>query len=258
MHSSFAHGSTRTDLQGNDLNRQWHEPSALLQPTIYHTKMVLQCLHSLSGGNGPVAYVDLHGHSRSKNIFSYSCCPLLSWKKSDRIRYHKKTLNQHVCLCSTRQRANCKFDHQLAQLRSASAKSLLNTQHLLLPPFATLPILLHLQKSASFNLDSCSYMIQKEREQTGRIVVWRQFDIALSYTFECSASGCDVGPNAGHHLTVNSLQEMGKDLASSFAHLDFIQCSNRHVPVVNFEPKGINTAQSDSLACRSGQSDTLK
>jgi hypothetical protein len=57
-------------LAGVDLNRQWRRPSRISHPTIYYTKAMMRTEKAL---NDVILYVDLHGHSRKKNIFMYGC-----------------------------------------------------------------------------------------------------------------------------------------------------------------------------------------
>ena len=253
--------STRTDLQTDDLNRQWQRPSPLLHPTIYHARNVLRALKHFSGvvggGHNPVAFVDLHGHSRRKNIFSYSCSPALSWRRADRSGHKKRVQSGHLCTaCSPSSKgkgggnsssSSCQLRGQMKVLkrRQAEMGSKNDETHspgfYLLPPFATLPVLLQLAQAPAFSLDSCSFAVQRDREHTARVVGWRHFAIPLVYTVECTASGCDVGPYAGRHLTVDQLEEMGAYLAAAFAFLDFLHCGGRHVPVIVL-PKTTTTA----------------
>ena len=65
------YGNTRCNLLGFDLNRQWHDPSPNLHPTIYHTKAFIKQL--IRFGKQPLYFVDFHGHSLKKNIFMYGC-----------------------------------------------------------------------------------------------------------------------------------------------------------------------------------------
>lgn len=44
LSSSRFYVSHRCSLSGEDLNRQWQNPSPELHPTIYHTKSLLQYL----------------------------------------------------------------------------------------------------------------------------------------------------------------------------------------------------------------------
>ena len=267
-HKSFTHNSvfnsTRTDLQRDDLNRQWHDPNPNLHPTIYHSRMLLKCLNEYSNGTNPVAFIDLHGHSRRKNIFSYSCSPLMSWKRADRQLYYRQSSSQHFCACNPKNQ-NCMLKCQLRELKELNENGSITDQengYYLMPPFVTLPILLHLQRSPCFNLENCSFLVQKDREHTARVVGWREFNISLSYTIECSASGCDIGPYAGHHLSREHMEEMGRYIATSFAYLEFLYCSNRHVPLIVMPksiPASLITVQQTTSPIRHpGNDDYLK
>lgn len=63
-------GNYRCSLAGNDLNRQWKNPSPRLHPEIYAVKEMfiktLKCREIFT-------YIDCHGHSRKKNAFMYGC-----------------------------------------------------------------------------------------------------------------------------------------------------------------------------------------
>ena len=231
-----------------DLNRQWMNPHPLLHPTIYHTKMLMKCINFHSDGFNPVAYIDLHGHSRQKNIFSYSCSPFSSWKLSDRIAAKNRSNSQHMCACSGPLNNSCQFKHWLRHIDRDS--SLNEYSFMFIPPYIMLPFLMSEQKAPCFNVNDCSFNIQKDRESSGRIVAWRQFDIPLSYTIECSASGMDVGPFAGYHLDISHLEHMGMNLAVSLNSIHFLRCSNKHVPVLVLQ-KNLHEEQ------RSHKSDSL-
>jgi hypothetical protein len=63
-------GNNRCSLSACDLNRQWKRPSRSLHPTIYYTKAMIRAENT---HREVVLYLDLHGHSRKKNIFMYGC-----------------------------------------------------------------------------------------------------------------------------------------------------------------------------------------
>lgn len=46
---------------------------------------------------------------------------------------------------------------------------------------------------ASFDKRSSRYTIERGRESTARVVVWREFDVHRSYTLEATFSGCNLG-----------------------------------------------------------------
>lgn len=188
--------------------------------------MLLQCLHTYSGGRNPVAFLDMHGHSRRNNIFSYSCFPMLSWKKSDQQNYYKKHLQNHMCVCMNS--TTCKLNNQLESVKN----NMDDRVHLAVPPYLTIPLILKYQQSPAFDLDYCSFAMQRDREQTARLVACRQYGIVLTYTIECSASGCDKGPYAGQNLSIIEMEEMGQFLAKSFNFIQFVYCSQQHFPLI--------------------------
>lgn len=96
-------GNSRTSLVGVDLNRVYKKPRQDLFPTIYHTKAMLTSLKQERGVSiissntncesaistiQVMLYVDLHGHSRKQNVFTYGC--------HTRHCDHKQLLNERV------------------------------------------------------------------------------------------------------------------------------------------------------------------
>ncbi|VDM21447.1 unnamed protein product [Hydatigera taeniaeformis] len=180
-------GNHRCSMAARDLNRQWLNPSPSLHPTIFHTKCLINLLVEV--GSTPYIYVDLHGHSRMKDIFVYGCDPHLSWKASDVTDYLGVNTDS--------------FDGCFLQLAEV--------MHSISPPFS---------KAAS------DYSISRVKEATGRVVVWRQFGVARSYTLEASYCGTtrncwkdeEVGP--GHQISPWILQNVGASLCKAFLCLD--------------------------------------
>jgi cytosolic carboxypeptidase protein 2/3 len=60
------HGNYRCSLVGHDLNRQWLKPSRELHPEIFNTKAMIA---RFKEQRDVALFVDLHGHSRKKNVF---------------------------------------------------------------------------------------------------------------------------------------------------------------------------------------------
>jgi len=60
-----------------------------------------------------------------------------------------------------------------------------------------------------FSFAGCSYKVLRSKETTGRVVVWRQFNMPHSFTLEASFCGADFGPGAGYHFNTRHLREMG-------------------------------------------------
>ncbi|KAL5104064.1 Cytosolic carboxypeptidase 1 [Taenia crassiceps] len=179
-------GNHRCSMAAKDLNRQWLNPSPTLHPTIFHTKCLINLLAEV--GSAPYIYVDLHGHSRMKDIFVYGCDPHLSWKASDATDYLGVAAGS--------------FDDCFLELAEV--------MHSISLPFS---------KAAS------DYSISRVKETTGRVVVWRQFGVARSYTLEASYCGTtrncwkdEVG--TGHQISPCILQNVGASLCKAFLCLD--------------------------------------
>ena len=66
-------GNYRCSLAKADLNRVYRKPSKELFPTVWHTKQMIESFLQEKGTKDVIAYVDLHGHSRKHNIFTYGC-----------------------------------------------------------------------------------------------------------------------------------------------------------------------------------------
>lgn len=43
-------------------------------------------------------------------------------------------------------------------------------------------------------MSSCSFVVEKSRASTARVVVWREVGVSRSYTMESSYCGCNQGP----------------------------------------------------------------
>jgi len=61
-------GNSRCNLYGYDLNRQWKHPSRETAPEIVNIKKAI-----LKYAGRIEMVLDLHGHSKKKNVFAYGC-----------------------------------------------------------------------------------------------------------------------------------------------------------------------------------------
>lgn len=66
----YLYRTNRSSLAGCDLNRRYLNPSPDLHPVVCAVKELLRETHR---HRGVLFYVDIHGHSRKKNIFLYGC-----------------------------------------------------------------------------------------------------------------------------------------------------------------------------------------
>lgn len=147
-------GNYRTSLSGLDLNRQWIAPSMKQCPENCSTKMMMR---KTLESRDILFYCDIHGHSRSKNLFMYGC----SNQRADRLKER------------------------------------------------IFPLLFH-KNTDFFYFDYCSFIIQKQKESTGRVVMWKEFQLINSFTLESSFCGPTRGLYKDCHFTIPIYKEMGK------------------------------------------------
>ncbi|KAA0713684.1 Cytosolic carboxypeptidase 1 [Triplophysa tibetana] len=118
----------------------------------------------------PLVFCDYHGHSRKKNVFMYGCSI-------------KETVWQTNVNTSS-----CDLQEDLE--------------------YRTLPRLLS-QIAPVFSLSSCSFVVERSKEATARVVVWREIGVQRSYTMESTLCGCDQGKYKGLQIGTQELEEMG-------------------------------------------------
>ena len=66
-----------------------------------------------------------------------------------------------------------------------------------------------------FSFDDCNFAVQKSKEATARIVMWREFNLINSFTLESSFMGPNKGTNAGLHFNATMLQQMGRNFCKT-------------------------------------------
>ncbi|KAJ7335584.1 hypothetical protein JRQ81_013525 [Phrynocephalus forsythii] len=74
--------------------------------------------------------------------------------------------------------------------------------------YRTLPKILS-QTAPAFCMSSCSFVVEKSKESTARVVVWREIGVQRSYTMESTLCGCDQGKYKGLQIGTHELEEMG-------------------------------------------------
>jgi len=139
-----AHGNYRTNLVGVDLNRRWLNPSKILHPTVFHCKELLrQLVQRADVTHGVSLYIDMHGHSRKRNVFMYGC----SYQEKDN-QFRNNNLIKIV------------------------------------------PSLMAQTNPTTFSFSDCKFANEKDKESTGRIVVFKELGIMTSYTLETTYYAC--------------------------------------------------------------------
>ena len=61
-----------------------------------------------------------------------------------------------------------------------------------------------------FGFEDCSFVVQKSKESTSRVVMWREFSLVNSFTLEASFMGPNQGIYANLHFNQTMLVIMGR------------------------------------------------
>ncbi|XP_023566627.1 cytosolic carboxypeptidase 2 isoform X2 [Octodon degus] len=102
------------------------------------------------------------------------------------------------------------------------------------------PLMLSKNAPDKFSFHSCNFKVQKSREGTGRVVMWRM-GIRNSYTLESTFGGSTLGSRRDTHLTTEDLKALGHlfcDTLLDFCDPDqtkFTQCLAELTELVNQE-----------------------
>ena len=80
---------------------------------------------------------------------------------------------------------------------------------------------IYAENSEMFSYDDCSFEVQKSRETTARVVMWREFNLINSFTLEASFCGPTKGPLKGCHFNPQALEEMGRVFCKTLA--DYVE-----------------------------------
>uniref|UniRef100_A0A8C5ML15 AGBL carboxypeptidase 1 n=1 Tax=Leptobrachium leishanense TaxID=445787 RepID=A0A8C5ML15_9ANUR len=118
----------------------------------------------------PLVFCDYHGHSQRKNMFFYGCSI-------------KETLWQ----------AGCAVDSSIF-IEDVGYRALPKILDKITP---------------AFSMANSSFLVEKSRASTARVVVWREIGVLRSYTMESTYCGFNQGSYKGLQVGTKELEEMG-------------------------------------------------
>uniref|UniRef100_A0A3Q2Y745 Cytosolic carboxypeptidase 1 n=1 Tax=Hippocampus comes TaxID=109280 RepID=A0A3Q2Y745_HIPCM len=150
----------------------------------------------------PLVFCDYHGHSRKKNVFMYGCSL-------------KETIWQ-----SNISTASNDIEEDLA--------------------YRALPKILS-QIAPAFSMASCSFVVERSKESTARVVVWREIGVQRSYTMESTVCGCDQGKYKGFQIGTRELEEMGAQFCVALLRLKRMTGIHSHQHLLDLESDLIGT-----------------
>uniref|UniRef100_A0A665VG20 Cytosolic carboxypeptidase 1 n=1 Tax=Echeneis naucrates TaxID=173247 RepID=A0A665VG20_ECHNA len=157
----------------------------------------------------PLVFCDYHGHSRKKNVFMYGCSV-------------KETVWQSNI--------------------SATSSDLQEDLG-----YRALPKILS-QIAPAFSMASCSFVVERSKESTARVVVWREIGVQRSYTMESTLCGCDQGKYKGLQIGTRELEEMGAQFCVALLRLKRLTGLRNHQHLLDLESDIIGT-QSKVVSC---------
>uniref|UniRef100_A0A3Q2NZ41 Cytosolic carboxypeptidase 1 n=1 Tax=Fundulus heteroclitus TaxID=8078 RepID=A0A3Q2NZ41_FUNHE len=157
----------------------------------------------------PLVFCDYHGHSRKKNVFMYGCSV-------------KETVWQSNI--------------------SATSSDLQEDLG-----YRTLPKILS-QIAPAFSMASSSFVVERSKESTARVVVWREIGVKRSYTMESTLCGCDQGKYKGLQIGTRELEEMGAQFCVALLRLKRLTGLRNHQHLLDLESDIIGT-HSKPVSC---------
>ncbi|XP_029998517.1 cytosolic carboxypeptidase 1 isoform X2 [Sphaeramia orbicularis] len=157
----------------------------------------------------PLVFCDYHGHSRKKNVFMYGCSV-------------KETVWQSNI--------------------SATSSDLQEDLG-----YRALPKILS-QIAPAFSMASCSFVVERSKESTARVVVWREIGVQRSYTMESTLCGCDQGKYKGLQIGTRELEEMGAQFCVALLRLKRLTGLRNHQHLLDLESDIIGS-QSKVVSC---------
>ncbi|XP_008334914.1 cytosolic carboxypeptidase 1 isoform X2 [Cynoglossus semilaevis] len=144
----------------------------------------------------PLVSCDYHGHSRKKNVFMYGCSVKETVWHSN---INATTSDIHEDL-----------------------------------GYRALPKILS-QIAPAFSMASCSFVVERSKESTARVVVWREIGVQRSYTMESTLCGCDQGKYKGLQIGTRELEEMGAQFCVALLRLKRLTGIHNHQHLLDLE-----------------------
>jgi len=194
-------GNYRVSMSGNDLNRRYQSPHARLHPIVCAVKKLIRDLKpdlQVQDENQVLAFIDMHGHSRKKNVFMYGPgFPI----------------------------------HDARYLKMRVMPKLMSEQ------------------SEMFRFYSCKFRIQRSKEKTARVVLWREFNIMNCYTLEASFHGFFDRERETKEFVHSHLLQVGKMLASTiFEYALMRDDEERHLQGVRAQREEVKRSKAKAAA----------
>jgi hypothetical protein len=77
-----------------------------------------------------------------------------------------------------------------------------------------------------FSFEGCSFSVQKAKESTARVVLWKEYSLINSFTLECSFCGPTSGSYKDSHFTIPLLLDIGKKFCQTLVEYSDLEFSD--------------------------------
>ncbi|TPP55679.1 Zinc carboxypeptidase family protein [Leishmania donovani] len=158
-------GNHRCSFAGADLNRDYTNPKADFNPTLYAMKQLLRYWTG-EEKRQVVMFADFHGHSRAKNFLVYGC-----------------TMNTIRGVATHSRHKGTRGGDGGRRRRTRRASSMAPAA-----PEKVIAALLS-QLFPSFSLSQSSFAVTKDKKGSARVVLYDEFGVRMSYGFEATMVG---------------------------------------------------------------------
>ncbi|KAJ3218033.1 Cytosolic carboxypeptidase 1 [Dinochytrium kinnereticum] len=95
-----------------------------------------------------------------------------------------------------------------------------------------------------FDTSSCKYSVERSKEATARVVLWREMGVVGSYTLESTYCGADFGEKKGQQIQIQDLERVGADFCCAI--LSAIHIFDGKVPVASASTSTKKESRQDS------------
>eukprot|EP01039_Chlorochromonas_danica_P010176 gene10176-11260_t len=197
------HGNTRCSLAATDLNRRFRDANPSLHPEVV---AVRDLIRQTAQRRPVLLYLDLHGHSRNKNVFLYGCDPTLCVVPTGASTIPSSSSNVGISFMSSTSSAAGEDETALRRL------------HCRLYPRVLSTLSRSTTSNGYFSYSDCNFKISKGKLGTGRVVMWREMGVLGSYTVE--ASFCGNGDNGETKLLRKVDQALSSSATSTSSGVD--------------------------------------
>lgn len=167
-------------------------------------------------------YCDFHAHSRKHNVFIYGC---------ENKRIAEKRLQEQVFPLMLHKNtadkvSNCNFEVSQIVRKLVDGKT---------PQFYRKWVQTDLRRRYwsivfwQFSFENCKFRINKDKEGTGRVVIW-MMGVDNSYTLEASFAGSTLGSRHHTHFTTVDYENMGRSFCETL--LDYVDDTPAKVKIL--------------------------